>query len=41
MVTDHKTYSHLADRFGLVEIAMLDSHTTGGVLRPSSLKTIT
>ena len=41
MVTDHRTYSHLADRFELVEIAMLDSHTTGGVLRPSSLKTIT
>ena len=41
IVTDHKTYSHLADRFGLVEIAMLDSHTTGGVLRPSSLKAIT
>ena len=41
MVTDHKTYSHLADRFGLTEIAMLDSHTTGGVLRPSSLKNIT
>ena len=41
MVTDHKTYSHLADRFGLIEIAMLDSHTTGGVLRPSSLKKIT
>ncbi|AII49124.1 ABC transporter substrate-binding protein [Synechococcus sp. KORDI-52] len=41
LVTDHKTYSHLADRFGLVEISMLDSHTTGGVLRPSSLQTIT
>lgn len=41
LVTDHRTYSHLANRFGLVEIAMLDSHTTGGVLRPSSLKTIT
>ena len=41
IVTDHKTYSHLADRFGLVELAMLDSHTTGGVLRPSSLKKIT
>ena len=41
MVTDHKTYSHLADRFGIVEIAMLDAHTTGGVLRPSSLKKIT
>ena len=41
MVTDHKTYSHLASRFGIVEIAMLDSHTTGGVLRPSSLQKIT
>ena len=41
IVTDHKTYSHLAERFGLVEIAMLDSHTTGGVLRPSSLRKIT
>ena len=26
LVTDHRTYSHLANRFGLVEIAMLDSH---------------
>ena len=41
LVTDHKTYSHLADRFGLVEISMLDSHTAGGVLRPSSLRKIT
>ena len=41
LVTDHKTYSHLADRFGIVEISMLDSHTTGGVLRPSSLRKIT
>ena len=37
IATDHRTYSHLAERFDL-EIAMLDSHTTGGVLRPSSLK---
>lgn len=41
LVTDHRTYSHLANRFGVVEIAMLDSHTTGGVLRPSSLQKIT
>ena len=41
LVTDHKTYSHLADRFGIVEISMLDGHTTGGVLRPSSLRKIT
>lgn len=41
IATDHRTYSHLVNRFGLREIAMLDSHTTGGVLRPSSLKAIT
>ena len=41
IVTDHRTYSHMADRFGFREIAMLDSHTTGGVLRPSSLNAIT
>ena len=40
IATDHRTYSHLAERFDLREIAMLDSHTTGGVLRPSSLKAI-
>ena len=41
IVTDHRSYSHMADRFGFLEIAMLDSHTTGGVLRPSSLNAIT
>ena len=41
IVTDHRTYSHMANRFGFREIAMLDSHTTGGVLRPSSLNAIT
>ena len=41
IVTGHKTYSHLVDRYGLDEIAMLDSYTTGGVLRPSSLRMIT
>ena len=40
ITTDHRTYSHMANRFGFREIAMLDSHTTGGVLRPSSLKAI-
>ena len=40
IATDHRTYSHLAERFDLREMAMLDSHTTGGVLRPSSLKAI-
>ena len=41
LVTDHQTYSHLARRFDVVEISMLDGHTTGGVLRPSSLQKIT
>ena len=41
LVTDHQTYSHLASRYGLEEIAMLDSYSTGGVLKPSSLRTIT
>ena len=40
LVTDHQTYSHLAKRYGLNEISMLDSYTTGGVLRPSSLNRI-
>ena len=41
LVTDHKAYSHLADRYGIEQITMLDSYTTGGVLRPSSLRKIT
>ena len=41
LVTDHKAYSHLTDRYGIEQITMLDSYTTGGVLRPSSLKKIT
>ena len=40
LVTDHKAYSHLTDRYGIEQITMLDSYTTGGVLRPSSLKKI-
>lgn len=41
LVTDHRSYSHLAQRYGLKELSMLDSYTTGGVLRPSSLTRIT
>ena len=41
LVTDHQTYSHLASRYGLEEISMLDSYTTGGALKPSSLNAIT
>ena len=40
IATDHRTYSHMAARFGFRELAMMDSHTTGGVLRPSSLNNI-
>ena len=41
LVTDHQTYSHLANRYNLEEIHMLDSYTTGGALKPSSLNAIT
>ena len=41
LVTDHQTYSHLASRYDLEEISMLDSYTTGGALKPSSLNAIT
>lgn len=41
LVTDHQSYSHLARRYGLKELSMLDSYSSGGVLRPSSLTRIT
>ena len=41
LVNDHQTYSHLASRYDLEEISMLDSYTTGGALKPSSLNAIT
>lgn len=41
LVSEHQAYSHLASRYGLHQITMLDSFTTGGVLRPSSLRKIT
>ena len=41
LVTDHQTYSHLASRYDLEEISMLDSYTTGGALKPSTLNAIT
>ena len=41
LVTDHQTYSHLASRYDLEEISMLDSYITGGALKPSSLNAIT
>ncbi len=41
LVSEHEAYSHLTNRYGLRQITMLDSFTTGGLLRPSSLRTIT
>ncbi len=41
LVSEHKAYSYLTNRYGLRQVTMLDSFTTGGVLRPSSLRTIT
>lgn len=41
LVSEHQAYSHLASRYGLTQIAMLDSFTSNGVLRPSSLRAIT
>ena len=41
LVSEHQAYSYLTNRYGLRQITMLDSFTTGGVLRPSSLRTIT
>ena len=40
LVTNHQAYSHLAKRYGQEQITMLDSFTTDGVLRPSSLSNI-
>ncbi|WP_225323069.1 metal ABC transporter substrate-binding protein [Synechococcus sp. RSCCF101] len=41
LVSEHQAYSHLADRYDITQITMLDSFTSKGVLRPSSLRAIT
>ncbi|WP_353291379.1 metal ABC transporter substrate-binding protein [Synechococcus sp. M16CYN] len=41
LVTDHQSYSHIASRYGINEISVLDSFTTSGALKPSSLMAIT
>ena len=41
LASEHQAYSHLAKRYGVRQITMLDSFTTGGTLRPSSLRKIT
>ncbi len=40
LVTEHRAFSSLAKRFGVRELPLLDSFTTGGVLRPGSLGAI-
>ena len=41
LVSEHQAFGHLANRFKLRPIALVDSFATGGVLRPSSLRRIT
>ena len=38
--TQHRAFSHLTKRFSLRELPVIDSFTTGGTLRPSSLDKI-
>ncbi len=40
LVTQHRAFSHLTGRFKLRELPVIDSFTTGGNLRPSSLTKI-
>lgn len=41
LVTSHKSFAPLARRYGIEELPLLDAFTTGGTLRPSSLRSIT
>ena len=41
LASAHKAYGHLTERYGMKQLTMLDSYSTGGVLRPSSLSKIT
>jgi ABC-type Zn uptake system ZnuABC Zn-binding protein ZnuA len=40
VVSEHRAFSHFAERYGLREVAMIDDYATGGQLRPSSLRAI-
>ena len=40
LVTQHRAFSHLTERFKLRELPVIDSFATGGSLRPSSLDKI-
>ncbi|MBM5791800.1 MAG: zinc ABC transporter substrate-binding protein [Cyanobacteria bacterium M_surface_10_m1_298] len=40
LVTPHRAFSAFADRYGIRELPVVDSFTTGGLLRPSSLAAI-
>lgn len=41
LVTEHRAFSHLARRFGIRELPLLDSFTTAGLLRPAGLAAMT
>ena len=41
LVTSHKSFAPMARRYGIKELPLLDEFTTGGTLRPSSLRSIT
>lgn len=41
LVSEHRAFSSFARRFGVRELPLLTSFTTGGVLRPASLAAIT
>lgn len=40
LVTPHRAFSAFADRYGIRELPVVDTFTTGGLLRPSSLAAI-
>jgi ABC-type Zn uptake system ZnuABC Zn-binding protein ZnuA len=41
LVTEHRAFGSLARRYGIRELPLLDSFTTGGVLRPASFAAMT
>ena len=41
LLTQHRAFSHLTNRFKLRELPVIDSFTTGGKLRPSNMAKIT
>ena len=40
VVSEHLAFGFFTDRYGIQQVAMIDDYTTGGQLRPSSLRAI-